>query len=142
MIDVSSLPALNATLNSVSAILLAAGYLLIRRRNVAAHKACMLSALGVSTLFLISYVTYHARVGSVRFTGTGWIRSVYFAILISHVVLAVTILPLALITVYRAWRERFEAHRRIARWTLPIWMYVSVTGVVVYAMLYVCYPAR
>ncbi len=141
MIDVSRLPALNAALNSLSAILLGAGYLFIRRRNVAAHKTCMLAALGVSTLFLISYITYHAQAGSVRFTGTGWVRPLYFAILISHVILAMAILPLALVTVYRAWRERFEAHRRIARWTLPIWMYVSVTGVVVYVMLYVLYPA-
>ncbi len=141
MIDVSRLPALNAALNSVSAILLGAGYLFIRRRNVTAHKTCMLAALGVSTLFLISYITYHAQAGSVRFTGTGWVRPLYFAILISHVILAMAILPLALVTVYRAWRERFEAHRRIARWTLPIWMYVSVTGVAVYVMLYVLYPA-
>jgi len=141
LIDVSRLPALNAALNSVSAILLGAGYLFIRRRNVTAHKTCMLAALGVSTLFLISYITYHAQAGSVRFTGTGWVRPLYFAILISHVILAMAILPLALVTVYRAWRERFEAHRRIARWTLPIWMYVSVTGVAVYVMLYVLYPA-
>jgi len=141
LIDVSRLPALNAALNSLSALLLAAGYLFIRRRNVAAHKTCMLAALGVSTLFLISYVTYHAQAGSVRFTGTGWVRPVYIAILISHVILAIAILPLALVTVYRAWRERFEAHRRIARWTFPIWMYVSVTGVAVYVMLYLLYPA-
>lgn len=140
MIDVSRLPALNAALNSISAILLATGYFFIRRRNVAAHKTCMLAALGVSTLFLISYITYHAQAGSVRFMGTGWVRPAYFAILISHVILATAILPLALVTVYRAWRERFEAHRRIARWTLPIWMYVSVTGVVVYVMLYRIFP--
>ena len=141
MIDVSRLPALNAALNTLSAILLGAGYFFIRRRNIAAHKTCMLAALCVSTLFLISYITYHAQAGSVRFMGTGWVRPAYFAILISHVILATAILPLALVTVYRAWRERFEAHRRIARWTLPIWMYVSVTGVVVYVMLYVLYPA-
>lgn len=112
------------------------GYISIRRRDVTAHKACMIAAFGVSTLFLISYVTYHVHVGSVRFTGTGWIRPVYFTILISHIVLAAAVLPLALVTLYRAARGRFEAHRRIARWTLPIWLYVSVTGVVVYLMLY------
>jgi len=132
----SSLPALNAALNSASAVLLVAGYVLIRRRRVAAHRACMLAALGVSTLFLISYLVYHYHAGSVPFTGTGWIRPVYFAILITHIILAAAILPMALVTAGRALRGRIEPHRRIARWTWPIWMYVSVTGVVIYVMLY------
>jgi len=117
-------------------LLLAAGYRFIRQRRIAAHKACMLSAFGVSTLFLISYLTYHAQVGSVRYTGTGWARYVYFFILITHIVLAAAIVPLALLTIVRALRGRFERHRAVARWTLPIWLYVSVTGVVVYLMLY------
>lgn len=133
---VSSLPALNASLNAAASVLLLIGYLLIRRKKVAAHRAAMAAALSVSTLFLASYLYYHYHVGSVRFTGVGWIRPVYFTILISHVVLAVTILPLALVTVTRALRADFARHRRIARITLPLWFYVSVTGVVIYWMLY------
>jgi uncharacterized membrane protein YozB (DUF420 family) len=133
---VSSLPALNASLNAAASVLLLIGYLLIRRKKVAAHRAAMAAALSVSTLFLASYLYYHYHVGSVRFTGVGWIRPVYFTILISHVVLAVTILPLALVTVTRALRADFARHRRIARITLPLWVYVSVTGVVIYCMLY------
>lgn len=143
MLSVYDLPALNAALNSASALLLAGGYLFIRRRNVPAHRACMLAAFGVSVLFLISYLTYHYQVGSVPFGGRGWVRPVYFAILLTHTVLAAAIVPLALITLYRALKERFDRHRRIARWTLPLWLYVSVTGVVVYLMLYRIYgPAR
>jgi putative membrane protein len=138
---VAALPALNAFLNGTSAVLLTAGYAFIRRRNVAAHRACMVTALGVSTLFLVSYLVYHARVGSVPFTGQGWARPAYFALLLSHIVLAAIIVPLALVTLYRAWSERFDRHRRIARWTLPIWLYVSITGVLVYWMLYHLYPA-
>lgn len=134
--SVTDLPAVNAGLNSISGLLLAAGYRYIRRGKIAAHRACMAAAFGVSTLFLICYLTYHAQVGSVPFQREGWIRPVYFTILISHIVLAAAILPLALVTLYRAWRERFDSHRRIARWTLPIWLYVSVTGVVIYLMLY------
>jgi uncharacterized membrane protein YozB (DUF420 family) len=134
------LPALNAGLNATSALLLAAGYASIRRGRVLAHRACMLAACAVSALFLAFYLTYHAQVGSVHFTGRGWIRPVYFTILISHTVLAAAIVPLALVTLWRAWRERFGAHRRVARWTLPIWMYVSVTGVVIYLMLYQIFP--
>ncbi len=140
--DVSALPAVNALLNGTSALLLTAGFGFIRRRNVAAHRACMLSAFGVSTLFLVSYLVYHAQAGSVPFQGRGWIRPVYFALLLSHVALAAVIVPLALTTIYRAWTERFDRHRRIARWTLPIWLYVSVTGVVVYWMLYHLVPTR
>lgn len=132
----SDLPALNAGLNSLSAVLLLAGYRNIRNRKIAAHRACMVAAFCVSTLFLISYLIYHFQVGSVPFPHQGWIRPVYFTILITHVILAAAILPLALVTLYRAWRERFDKHRRIARWTLPLWLYVSVTGVVIYLMLY------
>lgn len=136
MIPLSSLPALNAALNSASALLLAAGWLFIRSGNVAAHRRCMLAALATSTLFLTSYLIYHYHVGSVPFTGQSWTRRLYFTILISHTSLAVTIVPLVLITLYRALRNRFERHKRIARWTLPLWLYVSVTGVIVYGMLY------
>ena len=136
MMDVSSLPALNATLNSASAILLACGWVLIRRRRIAAHRACMTGAFLVSTAFLVSYVIYHMHAGSVPYTGTGLRRPVYFFILITHIILAAAIVPLALITLGRALRGRFAAHARLARWTLPIWLYVSVTGVVVYVMLY------
>ncbi|MBI4013598.1 MAG: DUF420 domain-containing protein [Candidatus Rokubacteria bacterium] len=137
--DVSALPAANAFLNGTSAMLLAVGFLFIRRRNVAAHRACMLSAFGVSTLFLVSYVVYHAQAGSVAFQGRGWIRPVYFFLLLTHIVLAAAIVPLALTTIWRAWSERFDRHRRIARWTLPIWLYVSVTGVLIYVLLYHLY---
>ena len=133
---VAALPLLNACLNATSAALLSAGWVFIRRRRVTAHKTCMVSALLVSTAFLISYVTYHALAGSRPFGGVGWIRAVYFPLLISHIVLAAVIVPLALTTVYRALRGDFARHRRIARFTLPIWLYVSVTGVLVYWMLY------
>ena len=133
---VASLPHFNALLNSASAILLIVGYYFIRQRNIAAHRRCMLAALCTSALFLVSYLVYHFEVGSVRFEGQGWVRTVYFAILISHTVLATAIVPLVVITVMRALRQRFDRHRAIARWTLPLWIYVSVTGVVVYWMLY------
>jgi putative membrane protein len=134
--EVSSLPALNALLNGVSAVLLIFGYLCIRSRRIAAHRACMVGAFIVSALFLVSYVAYHYGFGSRSFTGHGWVRLVYFPLLISHIVLAAAIVPLALTTLYFAWRGTFERHRPVARWTLPIWLYVSVTGVVVYWMLY------
>ena len=136
MITLSDLPGLNASLNSISAGLLAGGYACIRRKKIAAHKACMLGAFCSSTLFLTSYLVYHAQVGSVRFPGQGWVRAVYYTILLSHVTLAATILPLAITTLSRALGGRIAEHRRIARWTLPVWLYVSVTGVVVYWMLY------
>ncbi len=136
MIPVTSLPHLNALLNSASAVLLLTGYYFIRQRHIAAHRRCMLAALGTSGLFLVSYLIYHFSVGSVRFQGTGWIRPVYFAVLVSHTVLATAIVPLVLLTVVRALRERFDKHRAIARWTLPLWLYVSATGVAVYWMLY------
>ncbi len=134
--DVSALPAVNAFLNGTSAVLLTVGYVFIRLKKVTAHKTCMVTAFGVSSLFLISYLIHHYRVGSVLFEGTGFIRPVYFTLLISHIVLAACIVPLVLITIYRAWNEQFEKHMRIARWTLPLWLYVSVTGVIVYWMLY------
>jgi uncharacterized membrane protein YozB (DUF420 family) len=130
------LPALNAGLNAASALLLALGWFLIRAGRREAHKRAMLAALACSTLFLTSYLVYHAHVGSVRFRGQGTVRLVYFTILISHTVLAVTVVPLALLTLVRALQARFDRHRRIARIALPIWGYVSVTGVVVYWMLY------
>jgi uncharacterized membrane protein YozB (DUF420 family) len=134
--EIRDLPALNACLNSISTVLLSLGYYFIRRREIQKHRWMMTSAFLCSCLFLISYLTYHYHVGSVPFTKQGWIRPVYFTILITHVVLAATIVPLALITLYRAWRSQFDRHKRIARWTWPLWMYVSVTGVVVYLMLY------
>lgn len=133
---VRDLPALNAVLNATSAGLLALGYVLIRRGRRAAHQTVMQAALACSALFLVSYLTYHAQVGSVRFHGQGPIRTVYFAILISHTVLAIVIVPMALVTFARARRGRFDRHRAIARVTLPLWAYVSVTGVIVYWMLY------
>jgi uncharacterized membrane protein YozB (DUF420 family) len=136
LILISQLPGLNAALNSLSAVFLCAGFIFIRRRRVRAHRACMLTALVCSTLFLISYLVYHYHVGSVRFRGDGAVRVVYFSILLTHTILAAAIVPLVLITVVRALRSRYDAHRRIARWTLPLWLYVSVTGVVVYLMLY------
>jgi len=133
--------ALNATLNASSAILLSAGYWMIRRGRVLAHKSCMGLAFLCSTTFLISYLLYHARVGSVPFRGQGWIRPVYFTLLATHTVLAGAIVPLALVTLSRALREQFDRHKRIARWTLPLWLYVSVTGVVIYLLLYHLYAA-
>jgi len=132
----SDLPALNAGLNATAAALLATGYAMIRRGRREAHRAVMAAAFGVSTLFFVSYLAYHSQVGSVRFTGTGPIRTLYFTILISHSILAAAVPVLAVVTLWRAFKGRYEAHRRIARWTLPIWLYVSATGVAVYWMLY------
>ncbi len=129
-------PVINATLNGASTILLLTGHWLISRRRIAQHRLVMLTAFATSTLFLISYLYYHFHVGSVRFQGTGWTRPVYFSILISHVLLAIAIVPLVIVTLTRALRERFDKHRAIARWTFPLWLYVSVTGVLVYFMLY------
>lgn len=129
-------PVINASLNGFSAVLLLIGRWFISKGRVASHRATMITAVITSTLFLISYLYYHVHVGSVRFQGTGWSRPVYFTILISHVVLAAAIVPLVIITLTRALRERFDRHRAIARWTYPIWLYVSVTGVLVYFMLY------
>jgi putative membrane protein len=134
--DVAALPALNALLNGASAILLTTGWVLVRRRRVAAHRACMLAAFCVSVLFLVSYVTYHALAGSRPFPGQGWIRAAYFAILVPHIVLAAVMVPFVLTTLYRALTGDFVRHARLARWTLPVWLYVSVTGVLVYWLLY------
>ena len=138
----SILPHLNAALNAASFVLLLAGFYFISRRRVYAHRACMLAALAVSCLFLISYVVYHSQYGSVKFTGQGFVRPLYFSILISHVTLAAAIVPLVAVTLRRALRGDYLRHRRIARWTYPLWLYVSVTGVVVYLMLYRLYPPR
>jgi uncharacterized membrane protein YozB (DUF420 family) len=136
VLDVHQLPTLNASLNALSGLFLMTGYVMIRRRRIAAHRACMLAAFVTSTLFLISYVIYHLNAGSRPFPGQGPIRLVYFAILISHVLLAAAILPLALVTLRRGLAAQYDRHVRIARWTFPIWMYVSVTGVIIYLMLY------
>src|SRR5713226_8465258 len=128
--DYSIFPVINATLNGTSAVLLVTAYVMIRRRCIAAHRAIMLTAVGTSTLFLASYLYYHWHVGSVHFQGTGWWRPVYFSLLISHTILAATIVPLVIVTLSRALRERFDRHRDIARWTYPLWLYVSCTGVI------------
>lgn len=133
---VKDLPALNAALNSVCSILLIVGFFLIRKKRIAAHRRVMLTAFGVSVAFMASYLIYHFQVGSVKFTGEGVWRAVYFAILFSHTVLAIAVPPLAVVTLFRGLSGRYESHRKIARWTLPIWLYVSVTGVLVYLMLY------
>lgn len=139
MIDYTLLPAVNASLNALSTVFLTVGWTFIRRGEMRRHRACMIAALVTSALFLTSYLVYHANVGSVPFPGQGGIRYIYFAILITHVILAALILPLALVTVTRAFARRFDRHRRIARVTLPIWLYVSVTGVVIYVMVYRMY---
>lgn len=141
MISISDLPAVNATLNGVSALLLVAGFVAIRGRRIVLHRTLMLSAIGTSTLFLASYLYYHAHAGTTRFTATGWVRPIYFVILLTHTVLAIAIVPLVVVTVYRALRGDFLRHRRIARVTLPVWLYVSVTGIAVYLMLYQFFPA-
>src|SRR5215213_2734592 len=129
---VADLPALNATLNATSTALLITGYVLIRNRRRQAHRNVMIAALITSAMFLTSYVIYHAQVGSVPFKGTGWIRTLYFAVLIPHVILAAAIVPPILITASRGLSAKYDKHKRIARWTLPLWLYVSVTGVIVY----------
>ena len=139
MSTVPLLATVNASLNAIAAVFLGAGFYFIRRRQIAAHRICMLIAFAVSVVFLVCYVAYHIQVGDVRFQGRGAVRPVYFTILISHIILAVTTVPLAIITLSRALRARFDQHRRIARWTWPIWMYVSVTGVIVYLMVYHIY---
>lgn len=137
MISVSDLPHLNAALNSASAIFLLLGYRFIRRKRIKQHKICMLTAVTVSILFFISYLIYHYNVGSRPFQGQGWIRPVYFAILLSHTVLAVVNVPIVIVTLIRAFQEKFDQHARLAsRFTFPLWLYVSVTGVIVYVMLY------
>lgn len=137
--NIGFLPHLNAILNGTSAVFLLTGYVFIRLGHETAHKRCMISALICSAAFLTSYVIYHANAGSRPFPGMGFVRVAYFAILITHVVLAVTILPLALMTATRGLRSQFDRHVRIARWTLPLWLYVSITGVIIYLMLYQLY---
>lgn len=138
---ISYLPHVNACLNTTSAVLLLSGYRFIRARNIAAHRACQIAALCVSILFLASYLTYHFNHGATRFQGTGIVRPLYFTILTTHTILAIVIVPLVILTFYRAFRGDFARHRRIARVTLPLWLYVSVTGVIVYLMLYQIYPS-
>lgn len=139
MPSVSDLPLVNASLNAIATVLLIFGYVCIRQRRIAAHRAAMIAAFATSVLFLISYLIYHAHAGSRPFPGQGNIRVIYFVILISHIVLAATIPPLAGVTLWRAYRRRFDRHMKIARWTLPLWLYVSITGIVVYWMLYQLY---
>ena len=134
--SVTDLPALNACLNATSALLLLSGYRQIRRKNTNAHQLCMIFATVVSAAFLVSYLVYHYQVGSVSFKGQGWIRPIYFFILLTHIMLAMATIPLVAITMTRALKSDFVRHARVARWTLPIWLYVSVTGVVIYGMLY------
>jgi putative membrane protein len=135
-VTVSDLPALNATLNATAAVLLTIGWVLIKQGRRQQHRLVMIAAFGTSVLFLTSYLTYHAQVGSVRFTGQGVIRTIYFTILLTHTVLAVVIVPMVLMTLSRGLSAKYDRHRAIARWTMPLWMYVSVTGVIVYLMLY------
>jgi uncharacterized membrane protein YozB (DUF420 family) len=142
MPDYSIFPALNASLNGVSAVLIVTGHSFVRQGKVQLHRACMLAAVSASTVFLGCYLYYHAHVGSVHFPGQGWARGLYFSILISHTILAAAVPVLVVLTLVFAFRQKFEHHRRIARWTYPIWLYVSVTGVVVYLMLYQFYGAH
>lgn len=136
MLSYEDLPAVNAVLNSISTVLLLTGFVLIKKKKVTLHRVCMSSAFFTSMLFLVSYLTYHAHAGVVHFTGTGMIRTVYFIILITHTILAALVPFLAVITLTLALRKRFDRHRGLARWTLPIWLYVSATGVIIYLMLY------
>ena len=138
-----NLPAINATLNGLSAVLLTAGYVAIKRGNKLAHRHCMVGAFGTSAIFLACYLTYHATVKTVtHFVDPAWFRPIYLTILATHTILAVVIVPLILLTLHRAWKQDFAAHRRIARWTWPLWLYVSVTGVVIYWLLYVKFPQK
>src|SRR5215510_8419618 len=133
---VHDLPAVNATLNAIAAVLLTIAFVLIRQRRIEAHRRTMLAAFATSSLFLVCYIVYHAQVGSVRFTRQGFVRPLYFGVLITHVTLAAVVLPLAITTLTRGLKAQYDRHRAIARWTLPIWIYVSVTGVLVYLLLY------
>jgi uncharacterized membrane protein YozB (DUF420 family) len=139
IIPLSSLPAVNASLNGASAAFLVTGYLFIRRGEILAHRICMITAFICSTAFLVFYLYFHLHAGIIRFGGQGWIRPFYFTLLTTHTILAVLIVPLVLITLTRALRDKFDSHRAIARWTLPLWLYVSVTGVVIYWLLYIAY---
>jgi putative membrane protein len=136
MLSVHDLPAVNASLNALSGILLVCGYAMMRMKRIELHRRFMIAAFSTSGLFLVCYVVYHAQVGSVRFTRVGFVRPLYFTILATHVILAFSVVPLALMTLSRGLKGRYPQHRRIARWTFPIWLYVSVTGVLVYVLLY------
>lgn len=138
-IPLSAFPALNASLNAACTVFLLLGYVFIRSRNILAHKICMLSAFTCSMVFLGCYLYFHFHAGIIRFGGEGWIRPVYFALLVSHTTLAITILPLAIITLRYALRNKFSSHMKIAHWTFPLWLYVSVTGVIIYWLLYIAY---
>jgi len=140
-ISIQSLPTLNAFLNATSGVLIVAGFVLIRRKRIAAHRACMIAAVTTSVLFLISYLTYHYYHGVTRFAGTGIARPIYFFILTTHTILAAVIVPFVAVTLSRALKGKFARHRKVARWTYPMWLYVSVTGVVVYLMLYHLFPS-
>jgi uncharacterized membrane protein YozB (DUF420 family) len=139
---VHDLPAVNATLNGMSAVLLAAGFVCIKRKKVAAHRACMIAAFATSVIFLICYLTYHYLAGITRFQEPAWFRPWYLTLLTSHTILAAVIVPLILMTLYRALKERFDLHKKIARWTWPLWLYVSITGVAVYLILYQIFPQQ
>ena len=140
--NLADLPTLNACLNATSAVLLSLGYFFIKQKRIQAHRTCMVAAFTTSTIFLVSYLIYHFNAGRTTFKGPQVVRLIYLAILTTHTFLAVVIVPLILITLYQAVKQRFEFHRRIARWTWPLWIYVSVTGVVIYLMLYQLYPSR
>ena len=135
-IEPGIIPSVNAALNATSAVMLVIGFMCIRRGQVTAHRTCMLTAFGLSSLFLVGYLVHHARVGSVPFAGTGPVRALYFGLLVPHIVLSALVLPLALTTIWHGWYENLATHRRVARWTLPLWLYVSVSGVAVYWLLY------
>jgi len=141
---VSFLPTLNAMLNATSGLLIVCGFVLIRRKHIRAHRACMIGAVISSSLFLISYLVYHVGFGRgvTRFSGTGWVRTFYLTVLISHTILAATIVPFVVVTLRRALKDQFLRHRAVARWTFPMWLYVSITGVIVYVMLYHLYPSQ
>jgi len=138
-VSLGSLPAVNAALNGTCTVLLLLGFVFIRKRKISLHRFCMIAAFFCSTVFLVLYLYFHAHAGVIRFSGQGWVRPAYFTILISHSTLAIVIVPLVLITLSRGLRRRFDTHRRIARWTLPLWLYVSITGVIVYWLLYIAY---
>lgn len=142
MPDYSIFPALNAILNGASAVLITTGRVLIGRKQIRLHRACMIAAVVTSSVFLVCYLYYHAHVGSVHFPGQGWARRLYFTILISHTILAAAVVPLVLLSLNYGLRARFDKHRRIARWAFPVWLYVSITGVIVYIMLYQIYGAH
>ncbi len=140
--SLADLPAVNACLNALSAVFLSAGYYFIRRKNQSTHRRCMLAAVFTSALFLVCYLVYHARAGRTVFKDPPWFRTPYLAILLTHTVLAAAIVPMVLVTLSRALRQRFDLHRKIARWTWPLWLYVSVTGVLIYLLLYQIFPQR